>query len=185
VHFPGVDWYDYWSGKKVDRPKPTDKLGDAWSATVKPRLEELPVYVREGAIIPIQPLTQSTAETPNGPMTIKVYPGTNCRGSLYQDDGSTMAYRRGEFLRVGFKCEASKEGVKVHIGKREGTFSPWWKQLRIEVFGWKDTTGALSINGKPASTDLALDPSKQSVTATILDQGEAVDLDFTPNPPAH
>jgi alpha-glucosidase len=185
VHFPGVDWYDYWSGKKVDRPKPTDKLGDTWSATVKPRLEELPVYVREGAIIPIQPLTQSTAETPDGPMTVRVYPGTNCRGSLYQDDGSTMAYRRGEFLRIGFKCEASKEGVKVHIGRREGTFSPWWKQLRIEVFGWKDTTGALSINGKPASADLALDPSKQSVTATILNPGEAVDLEFTPNPPAH
>ena len=54
---------------------------------ITPTLANLPVYVRAGSIIPISPLTQNTEEIPNGPLTLRVYAGDNCHGTLYQDDG--------------------------------------------------------------------------------------------------
>ena len=121
---------------------------------IHPTLELLPVFVREGAIIPIEPLTQSTEETPVGPLTLRVYPGRECRGGLYLDDGKTMAFKRGEFLRMEFTCEQKPSGVRVHIGAHQGTFRPWWKQLQLEVYGWQADKVEVVLNntGKPART---------------------------------
>ncbi len=69
---------------------------------IHPALDTLPVYVRGGSILPMQPLIQSTDETPNGPLELRVYPGQPCAGSLYLDDGHTLGYQHGEFLRQTF-----------------------------------------------------------------------------------
>ena len=42
----------------------------------------MPVYVRGGSILPLQPLVQNTDETPVGPLELRVYPGSDCSGSL-------------------------------------------------------------------------------------------------------
>jgi alpha-glucosidase len=113
---------------------------------ITPKLAELPVYVRGGSILPIAPLTQSTDETPVGPLTLRVYVGENCRGDLYQDDGKSFAFRSGQFLRLHFSCEAKPDGsLIVHLSAREGSFIPWWKQVRVEAFGWTPQPGRLHL----------------------------------------
>ena len=56
---------------------------------ITPTLETLPVYVRGGSIVPLEPLTQSTEETPKGPLTLRIYPATNrntpCTGEVYAE----------------------------------------------------------------------------------------------------
>ena len=97
---PGV-CFDYWSGERLDRraqtPSPDIEQRNAKQPKkpllITPKLADLPVYVREGAILPIAPLTQSTEETPVGPLTLRVYAGENCHGDLYQDDGKSFAFR--------------------------------------------------------------------------------------------
>ena len=125
------------------------------SGVITPKLEELPVYVRGGSILPIAPLTQSTSEIPQGPLTLRVYPlapglntpGESCEGDVYTDDGHTFAYRRGEFARIHFACSLEPNGsLTVSIGKQEGQGKPWWHEYRVEVVG-------LAPKGKPPSTD--------------------------------
>ena len=151
---PGV-WYDYWTGERLDRrtvvgPRDLEQR-DAVLALKPllraPKLEELPVYVREGAIVPMQPLVQSTEERPKGPLTIRVYPATSarteCLGHVYLDDGKSFAYKNGAFLRESFTCSMAADGsVTVNLGAREGSFKPWWKEVRIEVIGF---TGVKSV----------------------------------------
>jgi hypothetical protein len=82
VYLPPGTWYDYWSGEQFTRTKATetldleqrDKLAAQKPLIVTPKLEQLPVYVRGGSILPIAPLTQSTAEVPKGPLTLRVFP---------------------------------------------------------------------------------------------------------------
>ena len=71
VEFPSSDWYDFWTGKRVPQSAPADPPPNAppsaaaqvpLSAQVHPTLDSLPVYVRAGAIIPVQPLVQSTGD---------------------------------------------------------------------------------------------------------------------------
>ena len=126
VSLPVGDWYDYWSGEKVAGGK---------SLRVDPKLDTLPVYVRAGSIIPQQPVVQDTDETPRGPLVLRVYPGPQCLGSLYADDGNTLAYQKGQTLRLNFTCEASTTRVAVEISAPTGTYEPWFRELQLEIYG--------------------------------------------------
>jgi alpha-glucosidase len=145
VNLPPGIWYDYWTGERLDRRAQTvardleqrDARQPNKPLLITPKLADLPVYVREGTILPVAPLTQSTEETPVGPLTLRVYAGDDCHGDLYQDDGRSFAFRSGQFLRIHFSCAVTADGsLAIHIGAREGSFPSWWKQIRIEAFGW-------------------------------------------------
>ena len=130
VSFPKGQWYDFWTGLKTATSPPTPSIVDIVNGTpgsggpatakIHPVLETLPVYVRGGSIVPLQPLVQSTDETPGGPLELRVYPGQECAGSLYLDDGHTFRYQHGEFLRQKFTCKADGNSVRVDFGARQG-----------------------------------------------------------------
>jgi alpha-glucosidase len=122
ICLPAGGWYDYWSGLAVAEHK----------LSRQPKLDELPVFVRAGTILPRQPLVQSTMEVPNGPLELDVYPGDDCRGVLYFDDGISAA---GPHLRQAIQCAVTAKGVVLRFGPREGAWKPWWKQIAVTVHG--------------------------------------------------
>ena len=145
VLLPPGEWYDYWTGKKLD---------GAHQFKVHPALEEMPIYVRAGAIIPAQPLVQSTADVPNGPLELHVYPGADCKGSLYWDDGETFNYKHGQFYRQAFTCAVSATGVTVNLGTVEGSFQPWWKAVKVVVYSDRPAK-SISENGSTVQSQFA------------------------------
>jgi alpha-glucosidase len=141
VQLPPGTWYDYWTNEQFVRGVSTGQVDleqrDLTLAQkqikIPPTLENLPVYVRGGSILPIAPLTQSTSEIPQGPLTLRVYPlalglntpGESCEGDVYTDDGHTFAYRQGKFARIHFACSLEPDGsLTVSIQKQEGTWKP-------------------------------------------------------------
>jgi alpha-glucosidase len=162
VRLPPGTWYDYWTGEKFVRAVPGSSL-DAEQRDlvlaekqlkVTPRLDQLPVYVRGGTILPIAPLTQNTAEKPTGPLTLRVYPSTEqsqdqCGGDVYSDDGHSFAFRSGEYARIHFSCAVAADGsISVTIGKQEGSWKPWWKTYRVEIVGWKPKLRRATVDGR-------------------------------------
>jgi alpha-glucosidase len=150
VHLPPGTWYDYWTGERFERTareQPRDleqrnKLQATQPIIITPRLDTLPVYARGGSILPMQPLVQSTDLTPQGPLTLRVYPpidpSSPCTGEVYTDDGHSFDYKRGDFARVAFTCAGERDGsLQVTIAPQQGRFRPWWQSYRIEVYGWK------------------------------------------------
>jgi alpha-glucosidase len=122
ICLPAQSWYDYWTGL----PVASEKVKEV------PKLEHLPVFVRPGAIIAKQPLVQSTSETPNGPLQLEIYPGEDCRGELYLDDGIHID---GASLGQQVTCTVMPKGVALHFGAREGSYRPWWKSIAVTVHG--------------------------------------------------
>ena len=171
---PGA-WFDYWTGAKIQNPVDNP---NAKPIVIEPKLEVLPVYVREGAIVPMQPLIQSTEETPQGPLSIRVYPGKDCHGSLYMDDGKTLAYQRGDFLRMEFSCDLTPQGLVLRIGERKGTFHPWWKELHVEVYGWDSPVPSVSVNGKPSQLAPSVDPNRHVLTLDLATDTSAEAVEF-------
>jgi alpha-glucosidase len=90
--------------------------------TIHPQLAVLPVYVRGGTVLPMQPVVRSTMETPAGPLTLRVYPGKDCKGDLYLDDGHSFAYARGESTRVAYTCDQTSRRIALHIEARQGKY---------------------------------------------------------------
>lgn len=127
IQLPPGSWYDYWSG---------EKSSDRELKKLKPALNELPVFVRAGAIVPRQPLVQNTGETPNGALELRVYPGPDCKGSLYQDDGHSLNYEHGEFLRVSYTCQVGGAAIKVISAIEKDGYKPWWNAAELVVYGF-------------------------------------------------
>jgi alpha-glucosidase len=130
---------------------PAKGPAEVMEVEIKPTLGELPVFARGGSMIPLQPLVQSTGEKPRGPLELRVYPGANCGGSIYQDDGISFAYRKGEFLRQTFRCEAQPLDVRLLLGAREGSWAPWWKEIEVVLYGWQHANTSVTLNGRPVS----------------------------------
>ena len=162
---PGPGWFDYWSGLPVSGERKPDAPFEVVKET--PTLDRLPVFVRAGAIIPRQPLTQSTSEKPNGPLDLHVYPGQDCSGQLYWDDGVSV---RGTSLRQTVRCTLGKDGIMLHFDKREGSFKPWWKQIAVTVHGW---SGPAKVRG---IANVETNPDKRTVRFVIPDQKGASDF---------
>ncbi|HZB87397.1 MAG TPA: glycoside hydrolase family 31 protein [Terracidiphilus sp.] len=188
VALPPVGWYDYWTGARVKVS--TGRQATDLTAVAQPEvsihrtLETLPVLVRAGSIVPEQPLVQSTDEKPQGPLTLRVYPpmtaGGDCTGSVYLDDGVSYDFRNGAYLREGFTCRVSAQGVVVTVAPREGSFAPWWTQLAVEVYGAARPAAEATVsagngaNGPAVATEY--DSEHHSVTALVPDDGKGLEL---------
>jgi alpha-glucosidase/alpha-D-xyloside xylohydrolase len=89
VYLPAGQWCDWWSD---DSSSPIS--GPKWIAR-DVNLSTLPIYVRAGAIIPLDPVRQFTAQQVDDPTTIRICPGANGSFTLYDDDGHTLGYQKG------------------------------------------------------------------------------------------
>jgi alpha-glucosidase len=141
ICLPKGVWYDYWTGQKVAVAKLTES----------PKLDTLPVFVRAGTILPRQPLVQSTMERPSGPLRLDVYPGANCRGDLYFDDGVNL---NGPSLRQSIQCIETPKGIALRFGARQGIWKPWWKQIEVTVHGPKTTR--MTIPDQPRAAEVLI-----------------------------
>jgi alpha-glucosidase len=145
VSFPKGLWYDFWTGLKAAASPPEPSIVDIATAgpgaaspqpaKIHPELSVLPVYVRGGSILPMQPLIQSTDEIPRGSLELRVYPGQACSGSIYLDDGHTFRYEHGDYLRQTFTCQSDDNSVRVNFGARQGSYAPWWKTIEVVIYG--------------------------------------------------
>ncbi|MGB7353310.1 MAG: TIM-barrel domain-containing protein [Acidobacteriaceae bacterium] len=181
IELPSSDWYDFWTGKPVAA---REEAGAAsalhpsgpFSITVPSDLAQLPVFVRGGSILPIAPVVQSTNQIPQGPLTLRVYAGDPCSGDLYWDDGKTYAYQRGQFLRMQFHCSIDPQGLHLTIGAHQGSWPAWWKQIRIEVYGWTADHGEVDLNGRKAENSIG--PDQGHLVFTVADEGDGAKIDL-------
>jgi len=159
IVLPPGEWYDYWTSEKHTN-KERIKL--------HPRLDEMPLYVRAGAIVPMQPVVQHTGEVPSGPLQLRVYPGDDCQGALYQDDGHTFAYQKGEILRVNYSCQVSAGSVTVTSSIEKSAFLPWWKSAELTVYGAAASPKEVRVNDQ-AVQGWRFDSQVHTVTLTVPD----------------
>ncbi len=155
IKLPAGKWYDYWSGMKLP----------STVVTTKPMLAQLPIFIRAGAIIPKQAVIQHDGEIPAGALQLHVYPGDDCHGALYTDDGHSLDYKSGAYLRQSYSCVLGKDGITVHLDPPEGRFKPWWHKTDVIVHGWLPLTGT-------ARAGQHYDPEAHTLTATV-DAGAA------------
>jgi len=120
-------------------------------------------------------------------LTLRVYPPTgfnkDCKGSIYQDDGVSYDFEKGQFLRVNFTCRLSAQGIIVAVTPPEGSFAPWWKLLSIEVYGASKPATAANVTalqgGGAEQISTAYDAEHHRITALVPDTGKGLELQLT------
>lgn len=107
----GQGWYDLYTGKYFEG-------GQSITATAP--YDRMPVYVKEGSIIPFGPDLQYTSEKPADTIMVHVYAGKNVSFNLYEDGNTTYDYEKGKYANIPFSYDESSNTLA--IGDRKGSF---------------------------------------------------------------
>jgi alpha-glucosidase/alpha-D-xyloside xylohydrolase len=87
VYLPRGDWYDWWTNARVSGGQVITRAVD---------LPTMPIYVRAGAIVPVDPVRQYVDQAVDGPTALRVYRGADGLFTLYEDDGISQDYLSGQ-----------------------------------------------------------------------------------------
>jgi len=123
VYLPAGEWFDYWTGKKY--------AGNA-TITVPVTLASIPLFVRGGGFVFRQPVVQHTGEMPGQPLQVLIAPAAASDGRLYEDDGRTVAYREGAFMKRTFRQALDGQSWVVEVGAPVGNYRPGRRDLVLE-----------------------------------------------------
>ncbi len=121
IYLPAGRWTDYWDGTEYDGPLTLNNYPAP--------LDKLPMFVRQGAIIPMYPEMLYDGEKPADPVTLDVYPSGRSSFDLYEDDGTSQAYRKGAFARTTIEVTSpdtpDEPGgqIAVSVGAAKGTYA--------------------------------------------------------------
>lgn len=112
VYLPtGTDWYDFWTGKRFVG-------GEKISADAP--INRLPLFVKAGSIIPMTEVVEYADASVGKPIAIDIYPGNDAEFTLYDDDGETYDFEKGEYTRIKMIWDDSKK--ELTIADAEGTY---------------------------------------------------------------
>jgi len=147
VYLPaGTRWYDFYTGRSVAGGQRIDAAAP---------YERMPLFVRAGSIVPTGPEIQSTAENASGPITLNIYTGADARFSLYEDDGVSRQYLRGQYSRIPLSWNERTKTLTLRA--REGNGYPGMAASRVINVRWLKP-------GAPRVLDLSA--SDETVTYT-------------------
>jgi alpha-glucosidase/alpha-D-xyloside xylohydrolase len=111
IYLPHGQWYDWWTNEKHSGNQTISRQVD---------LSIMPIYVRAGAIIPVDPIRQYTSEKTSEPTTLKIYTAADGTYSLYEDDGISMEYLKGNYKLTKIVWDDKKRKLTVEPGKSNG-----------------------------------------------------------------
>ncbi len=130
VVLPKGDWYDFYTGRYV---------GNGEKITVAPGLDRIPVYVKDGAILPfMEPRLHAPKAGEKVNLEIRHYGKADGAYRLYDDDGETFDYEKGAYSWREIKVTRDKKGKlkgsisKAEKGKPNNIANVTWKFMTEE-----------------------------------------------------
>lgn len=137
VYLPRGHWYDFWNGERHDGGREIERAVD---------LETLPLFVREGTILPQGPVKQYVNEKVEGPLAITVYPGADGEFLLYEDDGISFNYRKGDWMGLQLKWNESRRTLAMRLAPGSHMRSPMRRSMEVKI---GDSAKNIEFDGRP------------------------------------
>lgn len=128
IYFPKGQWYNIFTDEKIEGGQ--ELLKDF-------PLYNLPLYVKESAIIPLQSITQSAKEKPSDVLFVHVYNGKQNNDFVYyEDDGKTLDYQKNNFYKRTIQFDPANKMLK--FSKAEGNYVSHFKKIKLILHGFED-----------------------------------------------
>ena len=126
VYLPEGIWFDYWTGQEY---------GGKGTSEIAAPLEHWPLFIRGNSIVPSGPVLQFVDQAPTDPLTFTCYMATDglANYTLYEDDGSTLAYQQGAFAETTIGCRVQEDFITVEIEEQWNTFRPQREAYEVIV----------------------------------------------------
>jgi alpha-glucosidase/alpha-D-xyloside xylohydrolase len=121
---PAGAWYDWWTNERLSGARWIDRSVD---------LATMPLYVRAGAVIPLDPVRQYTAQPVTEPTRLKVYPGADGSFVLYDDDGTSLDYLKDNATWTRLRWNERRRTLSVEPDARSKRKAMEPRRFEIEL----------------------------------------------------
>jgi alpha-glucosidase (family GH31 glycosyl hydrolase) len=126
VYLPQGRWYDFWTDDSIEGGREVSRPVD---------LATMPLYVRAGAILPLGPVKQYVEEAVNVPLTVQVYPGADGAFTLYEDDGRSFEYQRGNWMGIDMRWDDRQRRLTLALSPGSHMRGAAHRPMRVRAIG--------------------------------------------------
>jgi hypothetical protein len=143
VWFPPGRWTDWFTGATFTGPS---------TQTLDVPLNRMPVFVKAGGIVPLQPSSGHAQTAGSAPITLRVFAGGNGRYTMYDDAGAGLGYEHGQYTDTPVTYNSGAGASTVIIGPAKGSYpgEPASRQYTVNLAG-VSSPGKVLADGKPLS----------------------------------
>ena len=128
IYLPRGSWYDFWTNDRVEGGREITRPVD---------LETMPLYVAAGTILPLGPVKQHTSENVDQPLSVSVYPGADGSFLLYEDDGRSFNYRKGEWMGTRLNWNDATKTMTLALAPGSRMLPPSRRNISVNLTGNK------------------------------------------------
>jgi hypothetical protein len=142
IWIPEGQWFERATGRTLSGPRMIDHIFS---------IDQIPVYIKAGAIVPMQPAMRYTGEKPVDPLIVNVYPlsdGQSSNYKLYEDSGDSEAYKHGICAWTRLSAHQAGDTLTVDVDPVEGSYPGMLTQRGYEIrlpADWPPET--VTVNG--------------------------------------
>jgi len=158
IYLPTGKWIDWFSGK-------TYAGGQTVAVPVDAKTwRDIPLFIRDGAIIPTQPVMDYVSQHPVTTMTVQVFPSDQATHFDYYDDGGeTYAYEKGVYFLQAMTTRKGESAIDFTLAAPQGTYKHGVRWYLLAIHGG----GARSVlaNGRAVPSAASLDALEASADA--------------------
>jgi alpha-glucosidase/alpha-D-xyloside xylohydrolase len=144
LYLPRGTWFDFWTEERVGGGREIDRTVD---------LETMPLHVRAGAVVPLGPVKQFVEQQVDASLTLVVYPGADGSASVYEDDGRSFEYRKGEAMRMELAWSDRDRRLSIRLARGSRMLSPSPRPIVVRIAG-SQTQRNVTFDGKPVEVRL-------------------------------
>ncbi len=127
VWLPEGEWIEEPTGKHLNGPTTVERDFS---------IDQIPVYLKAGAIVPTQPPMLYTGQKPVDPLIVNLWPlkdGQSSSYDVYEDSGVSVEYQRGVYTRLPIKATQAGNTLRVEIDPVQGSFPGMLKTRAYEL----------------------------------------------------
>lgn len=160
VLFPEGNWIGFWNNELYEGKR---------NYTLDAPINQIPLFVRQGAIIPMREYARSVESGTNDLLLLHIYPGSNGEFTLIEDDGNSNDYLKGIYAKTAITLKQQNGSALLNIAPTEGSFDGMkdtrsWKMVIHSAKPILD----LTLNGKP----LPMVMDKSSYVSEVFSSGK-------------
>ena len=149
IYLPEGEWIDYFTGEKYEGGRVINNFAAP--------LWKLPVFVKNGAIIPMTNPNNNVSEINKGLRIYEMYPNKHTMTVEYDDDGITEAYKDGKGVTTFIESNVTpKNEVLITVHRTQGNFDGFVKE--------KATEFRINVTEKPKAISAKAGKSKIKLT---------------------
>ena len=125
LYLPEGKWLDWWNSKVYE--------GKQWIIVEAP-MDRIPLFIREGGIIPLQEKQNYVGEKNISLIKFKIFPAQNSEYDLYEDDGISTNYENGDFSINKIIVQKGEKSIDINVKKFSGKYDEHFESFLFDIY---------------------------------------------------